>query len=58
MKEPTKIVKRIKSAKKLDGVSEIMLPGERGNKLTKERLKSGTIEVEDNLFRQLQTAAS
>src|SRR3989344_529527 len=51
------IAKRIKSAKKAKGVSEITLPGERGNRLTKERLSTGEIEMEDNLYHELQKVA-
>lgn len=48
---------RVKTTKKLPGVTEILLPGERGDKLTKSRLASGTIDIEDNLYRALQQAA-
>ncbi len=56
-KEVSSIIKRIKSAKKSEGVSEILIPGERGDKLTKERLKSGEIDIEDNLYHALEQAA-
>lgn len=39
------------------GVAEIFVPGERGNKLTKERLASGEIEIEDNLYQELRNYA-
>ena len=45
--------KRVKVTKKLPGVSEILLPGERGNRLTNQRLKSKEIEIEDNLYKEL-----
>lgn len=48
---------RVKATKKLPGVKEILLPGERGDKLTKSRLASGTIDIEDNLYHALQQAA-
>jgi LDH2 family malate/lactate/ureidoglycolate dehydrogenase len=54
VKDVTKMTSRIKKAKKLKGVEEIMLPGERGNKLAKSRLKAGIIEIEDNLYKELQ----
>ncbi|MBI3577626.1 Ldh family oxidoreductase [Candidatus Gottesmanbacteria bacterium] len=49
--------RRVKSAKKLPGVSEILLPGERGNRLTKERMTSGEIDIEDNLYNELKKVA-
>lgn len=48
------LAKKVKSTKKLPGVKEIMIPGEQGNKLTQQRLKSGMIEVEDNLLKELK----
>lgn len=49
--------KRLKTVKKLPGVKEIMLPSERGDKLTKQRLASGEIEIEDNLYKKLKEVA-
>jgi len=45
---------KVKGTKKLPGVTEIYLPGERGNRLTKKHLDSGQIEIEDNLYHELQ----
>lgn len=45
---------KIKSARKLEGVDEILLPGERGTKLLHKNIESGEIEVEDNLLTELQ----
>lgn len=56
-KNVSALAERVKATKKLPGVTEILLPGERGNKLTKKRLKSGEIEIEDNLYHALQQAA-
>ncbi|MBI4163914.1 MAG: Ldh family oxidoreductase [Candidatus Aenigmarchaeota archaeon] len=44
---------KVKETKKLPGVKEIYFPGERGTKLTKENLKGGYIEIEDNLWNSL-----
>ena len=52
-----KIVAKTKAARKLDGVGEILVPGERGSRKSREVLASGMIEIEDNLFAQLQKAA-
>ncbi len=54
VKEVSSIIKRIKSARKLEGVNEILLPGERGNRLTEKNLASGEIEIEDNLYHELK----
>jgi LDH2 family malate/lactate/ureidoglycolate dehydrogenase len=48
----------VKSTKKLPGLEEIFVPGERESKLTKERYDTGLIEVEDNLLAELRRVAS
>jgi len=53
----TKLINRVKRAKKQPRVKEIFVPGERGNKLTQKRLRSGWIEAENNLYRQLKKVA-
>lgn len=53
----TKLARRVKETKKLPGQTDILLPGERGNLLTKKRLTADTIEVEDNLYNELTKAA-
>lgn len=57
-KEVSAIITRIKSAKKAEEVSEILIPGERGNKFHAEVTSSGEIEIEDNLYQELQKVAS
>ncbi len=56
-KNVSALMARVKQTKKLPGVSEIVLPSERGNKLTKEHLASGEIEIEDNLYNELTKVA-
>lgn len=56
--EITKIKKAIKNAKKLEGVDEVMVPGERGDRIRAEILKTGEIEVEDNLLTNLKEFVS
>ena len=51
------IISKVKSARKLPGVEEIFIPGEKGDKKKKEVLESGEIEIEDNLFKQLKEVA-
>ncbi len=48
------MVVKVKSTRKIDGVKEILVPGERGNRLAKQRSESGEIEVEDNLLIELR----
>ncbi len=45
---------KVKATKKLPGVEEIFVPGERGDRLTQSRIKAGEIEIEDNLFEELK----
>jgi LDH2 family malate/lactate/ureidoglycolate dehydrogenase len=54
IKETTKMAKAIKSAKKLPGVDEILVPGERGDRIREKVLATGEIEVEDNLLSELK----
>jgi len=55
IEETTKMTKAIKQAKKLEGVEEVMVPGERGDKIRSKILHSNEIEVEDNLLKNLQS---
>lgn len=52
------LAKRVKAAKKLPGVTEIQLPGERGSSIARANLAEQMIEVEDNLLEKLKTAAA
>lgn len=52
--EVTKMIDATKKAKKLPGVKEIYVPGERGDKIKAVILKSGEIEVEDNMLVELK----
>ena len=54
----TRIIDKVKSAKKLPGINDIYLPGERENQLVKMIIKNGEIEVEDNLYQELQNVAN
>lgn len=53
-KNVSQLVEKVKSAKKLPGVEEILVPGERGDRLTQQRLESEEIEIEDNLYTELK----
>ena len=53
----TQMIEKTKSARKLQGVEEIFVPGERGNRLTKKAITSGKIDIEENLYHALQKVA-
>jgi L-2-hydroxycarboxylate dehydrogenase (NAD+) len=48
---------RVKSATKLPGVEEILLPGERGDRITADCLSNDSIEIEANLYKDLCSMA-
>ena len=48
---------KIKSTRRLPGVDEIFVPGEREEQLARQCLESGEIEIEDNLLEGLRLAA-
>lgn len=52
------LVKKVRNTKKLPGVERIYTPGERGDELAKKHSKAGEIEIEDNLFKELQKVAN
>src|SRR5262249_40819878 len=51
------LVAKVKAARKLEGTEEILIPGERGSRTTRDASNSGEIEIEDGLYSQLQKAA-
>jgi L-2-hydroxycarboxylate dehydrogenase (NAD+) len=51
------ICRKVKATRKLPGVKEILVPGERGSLLARQRLACGEIEVEDNLLVELRKIA-
>ena len=50
----SEIISQVKAARKLDDVEEIFVPGEQGNKIKNEALKTGEIEIEENLYNSLK----
>ncbi len=54
----SELVQKAKSARTLPGVDEVLAPSERGDRLAAERLAAGELEVEDNLWKELQKAAA
>jgi len=55
VEETTKMTTAIKQGKKLAGVEEVMVPGERGDRVRSKILDSGELEVEENLLKSLKS---
>jgi len=51
------IIEKVKSTRRLPGVAEILVPGERGSRTARACLESGEIEIEENLLAELRTVA-
>ena len=51
------MIEKIKATKKLPGVEEIFVPGEREAQLSRQYEKSGEIDIEENLLKGLRIAA-
>ncbi len=56
-KSVSQMIEKVKSTKKISGVQEILMPSERGDTMTQKVLKTGEIEIEDNLFHELKKIA-
>ncbi len=54
----TSLVQRLKDAKKLPGIDEILVPGERGDRFMEAVMEAGSIDVEDQLWISLEQAAN
>ncbi len=54
IEETTKMTEAMKKSKKLPGVDEVYVPGERGDKIRSAILEAGEIEIEDNLLKELK----
>lgn len=52
------VLDRVKAAEKLPGVGEILLPGERGDRLAAQRRATGLVPLEPNLYQNLKVMAS
>jgi L-2-hydroxycarboxylate dehydrogenase (NAD+) len=57
-KRVASLIERLKASKKLAGVDEILIPGERGNRILDEITCTGMVEIEEKLWTELQKAAS
>lgn len=52
-----RMIERVKATRRLPGVEEILVPGERGSRRARACLESGEIEIEDNLLAELRRVA-
>jgi L-2-hydroxycarboxylate dehydrogenase (NAD+) len=53
----TRLVQKVKQTRKLPGVAELRVPGERGMAVSRQHLAGGEIDIEDNLLAQLRAVA-
>jgi L-2-hydroxycarboxylate dehydrogenase (NAD+) len=51
------VIGKVKSTRRLPGVDEILVPGERGSRTARECLGEGEIDIEDNLLAELRKVA-
>ena len=51
------VIERVKSAERLPGVSEIVIPGQREAKLAAERVQQGYVPLEKNMLAELRVLA-
>jgi LDH2 family malate/lactate/ureidoglycolate dehydrogenase len=56
-REVASLAKKVKATRRLPGVEEILVPGERGDRVLDAITASGVVEVEDNLWKALQAKA-
>ena len=52
-KANSKIIKEIKKSKKLPGVKEIYIPGEKAAEIRQKNIKKGYLEIDDDLWAQI-----
>jgi LDH2 family malate/lactate/ureidoglycolate dehydrogenase len=50
----SQLVEKVKAARALPGFDQVLVPGERGDSLARERQASGEIEIEDSLLLELK----
>jgi len=50
----SEIVSKVKTSRRIDGVKEIFVPGEKGNNIRKLVIDNGEMEIEDNLYNDLK----
>ncbi len=55
--EVSDLIRRVKGTRRLPGIDEILVPGERGDRLMQAALASGVVELDDALWDALLQAA-
>ena len=58
VQQTSELAEAVKSKKRLPGVDELLLPGERGDQVMESVMAAGEIEVEENLWDQLRAKIS
>ncbi len=53
--EVTQLVRKMQGLRKAPGVDEIVVPGERGERLKKERLKEGWLDLHEQVVDELRS---
>lgn len=53
LEHSTKLVKEVKTAKPLEGTEEVLVPGERGDRIAKAAEETGEIEIADAVWHEL-----
>lgn len=48
------MIQKVKATKKLPGVEEVLVAGERGDRIYQKAIESGETEIEENLWNELQ----
>jgi L-2-hydroxycarboxylate dehydrogenase (NAD+) len=56
--EISALIKEIKTSKKVAGVEEILVPGERGHKLMKANLEKGYFEIDEKIIKDIKNLIS
>lgn len=53
----TAMAEKVKAAKPLDGIEEVLVPSEGGDRRSRAAVEAGEIEIDDNLFEELHQLA-
>jgi len=53
----SQLIRKVKDMKKLPDVGEILVPGERGDRVAQARLESGETNIDENLYQELKKVA-
>jgi L-2-hydroxycarboxylate dehydrogenase (NAD+) len=56
-KQVSDLIRQVSNCKRVPGITEIYVPGQRGDNVAQEAIRAGEIEIEDNLYAELQREA-